>query len=107
MLEILTLGLSLAALVAAAGLLVLARRASRARAELANRQHDAALALDRRCDAIQAQLETLTRRHRIDHLAELVSVSERQGRLPAAAARRLERYVLDLHDEARRLAEAG
>ncbi len=104
---ILSLGLSIAALAAAAGLFVLLRRASRARAELARSQHDSTLALDRRCDRIQAQLDALTRRHRIDHLLGLVSVSERQGRLPAGVARRLERYVRKLHDEARRGAEAG
>lgn len=107
MLEIFALGLSLAAVAAAGGLFVLSRRASRARAELATAQHDAALALDRRCDAVQHQLDTLRRRQRIGHLQELVSVSERQGRLPTAVARRLERYVLELHDEARRHAEAG
>ncbi len=102
MLEILALGLSVAALALAAGLFVLARRASRARAELAAAQHDAALALDRRCDALQHQLDALRRRQRISHLQELVGVSERQGRLGADVARRLERYVLELHDEARR-----
>ena len=107
MLETLALGLSLAALAAAGGLIVLSRRASRARAEQAAAQHDSALALDRRCDALQRQLDALRRRQRIGHLQELVSTSERHGRLPAAAARRLERYVLELHDEARRSGEAG
>ncbi len=101
MLEILSLGLSLAALALAAGLFVLSRRASRARAELASGQHDAAQALDRRCDLLQHQLDALKRRQRISHLSELVAVSERQGRLTAVAARRLERYVLELRDEAR------
>ena len=100
MLQLLPLGLSLAALALAAALLVLLRRASRARAELARSQHDAALALDRRCDAMQRQLDALTRRQRIDHLQELVTVSEHQGRLDSGIARRLERYVLDLYDEA-------
>ncbi len=105
MLEILSLGLSLGALALAAGLFVLLRRARRARAELAVSQHDAALALDRRCDALQHQLDDLARRQRISHLTELVRVSEAQGRLTAGTARRLERYVLELRDEAR--AEAG
>lgn len=107
MLATLALTFSLAALAATAGLFVLLRRAGRARAELAERQHRAALALDRRCDAIQAQLDALTLSRRIDHLTDLVSISERQGRLPAAAARRLERYVLDLQDQAQRRAEVG
>ena len=107
MLEILSFMLSLAALAAAGSLLVLARRARRARLELAQRQHDAALALDRRCDALQRQLDSLARRQRISHLHELVAVSERQGRLGDEVARRLERYVLDLGDEARRDSEDG
>ncbi len=112
MLATLSLGLSLVALAIAAGLFVLLRRARLARAELAKRQHDKALALDRRCDAIQRQLDALERRHRIDHLTDLVSVSERQGRLDAGVARRLERYVLELRDESRHAearlsAEAG
>ena len=101
MLPLLSFGLSLAALAIAAALLVLLRRASRARAELASSQHDTAMALDRRCDALQQQLDAVTRRQRIGHLQELVSVSEHLGRLDSSIARRLERYVLDLHDEAR------
>ncbi len=104
-LEILALGLSLAAVAVAAGLLILSRRASRARTELAANQHAMGLALDRRCDTLQLQLDDLQRRQRIGHLLELVSVSERQGRLGAGVARRLERYVLELQDEAR--LEAG
>ncbi len=107
MLEIFSLVLSLAALAAAGALLVLARRAGRARQELAQRQHDAALALDRRCDALQHQLDGLARHQRIAHLRELVSVSERQGRLSGEVARRLERYLLDLDDDARRETEIG
>ncbi len=105
MLEILSLGLSFGAVAVVAGLYALSRRASRARAELAANQHAMGLALDRRCDALQLQLDDLRRRQRISHLLELVSVSERQGRLGAGVARRLERYVLELRDEAR--LEAG
>ncbi len=90
----------------AAGSLILARRAGRARAEMAQRQHDVALALDRRCDALQRQLDALSLRQRIDHLQDLLGISEQLGRLDGDAARRLERYVLDLRDEQRIAAEA-
>ncbi len=107
MLATLSLALSLMTLALAAGLFILLRRARQARAELARSQHDKALALDRRCDFIQRQIDAMTRRQGIDHLQELVAVCERHGRLDAGVARRLERYVLVLHDEARCLAEAG
>ncbi len=106
MLATLALVLALAALVIAAGLFVLLMRARRARAELAQGQHDGALASDRRCDALQQQLDRLTLERHIDHLSVLVGLSERQGCLEAGAARRLERYVLDLNSEARRTAGA-
>ncbi len=106
MLATLSLALSLVTLALAAGLLVLLRRARQARGELAQSLHDKALALDRRCDVLQRQLDALTLHQGFDRLQRLVSVSERQGRLDAGAARRLERYVLDLHDEARHAAEA-
>ena len=93
--------LSLASLAMALGLLVLARRASRARRELAESLHDRALALDRRCDALQHRLDALTRRQRVDHLQDLVSLCERQGRLGGDRARRLERYAFELREEAR------
>ncbi len=101
MLAILSLGLSLAALVIAAGLFVLLSRARRGRAELARSQHDKALALDRRCDALQYQLDALSLSHRIDHLLDLVGLSERQGRLDGKVARRLEQVAYDLREEAR------
>ncbi len=107
MLATLSLALSLVTLALAAGLFVLLRRASQARGELAQRLHDKALGLDRRCDVLQRQLDAVTRRQGIGRLQELVGVCERQGRLDAAVARRLERYVLDLEDEARQGAEAG
>ena len=106
MLATLSFALSLIALAAAAGLFVLARRAGTGRRQLAREQHDAALALDRRCDALQRQLDGLRRRQGIDHLRQLVAVSERQGRLDAGVARRLERYVLELDAEARDAAGA-
>ncbi len=105
-LPILSLGLSLAALAIVAGSLILLRRAGRERAELAQRLHDTALALDRRCDALQHQLDALALRQRIDHLQDLLGVSERLGRLDGDAARRLERYVLDLRDEQRTAADS-
>ncbi len=102
MIATLALALSIAALAAAGALLVLARRASRGRRELAQSLHDRALALDQRCDALQRQLDAVARRQRADHLLDLVGVAERQGRLDAGRARRLERYALALRDEARR-----
>ncbi len=101
MLAIASLVLSLVTLVIAAGLLILLRRGRRARAELAKSQHDKALALDRRCDALQHQLDALTRRQRVDHLLDLVSLSERRGRLDADRARHLELYAIELRDQAR------
>lgn len=106
MLAYLSLVLSLLTLALAAGLLVLLRRASRARRELAESQHDRALALDERCDGLREQLQTLTLRHRADHLLDLVHLCERQGRLDGERARRLERYAYDLREEARRSAGA-
>ncbi len=100
MFAIVSLVLSLVTLAIVAGLLTLLIRARRARAELARSQHDTALALDRRCDALQHQLDALSRRHRIDHLLDLVSVSEKQGRLDGNSARRLECFALDLREEA-------
>ncbi len=99
--------LSLLSLAMALGLLLLTRRASRARRELAASIHDHALALDQRCDALQHQLDALTLRQRIDHLVDLVGLSERQGRLDGERARRLERYAHELREEARQRAEAG
>ena len=101
MLPIVSLVLSLVTLTVAAGLLVLARRASRARRELAQSIHDRALALDRRCDALQRGLDGLARRQRVDHLLDLVSLCERGGRLDGERARRLERYAFELREEAR------
>ncbi len=107
MLATLSLALSLVTLAVAAGLAVFLRRARRARGELAQSLHDKAIALDRRCDALQRQLDRLVMGQRIDHLLDLVRVSERMERLDAAAARRLERFALDLRQEARQAAENG
>ena len=103
----LALLLSLAALAISAGLLILARRASRARRELAERLHDQALALDQRCDVLQRQLDAQAMQQSIDHLWRLVGSCERSGQLEGDAARRLERYTLELGEEARLAAEAG
>ncbi len=104
MLATLSLALSLVTLAIAAGLAILLRRAHRARGELAQRLHDKAIALDRRCDALQRQLDNLAMGQRIDHLLDLVRASER---LDATAARRLERFALELREEARQAAENG
>ena len=98
---------SLAALAISSGLLVLSRRASRARRELAESLHDRALALDRRCDVLQRQVDAGALRQRIDHLLQLVSLCERQERLDSEVARRLELFVLGLHDEARQAPGGG
>ena len=99
--------LSLITLAVAAGLLMLLYRARNARAELTKAQHDTALALDRRCDVLQHQLDDLALRQRIDQVLDLVTISESQGCLDHDATRRLERYVLDLRDEQQRTAEAA
>jgi len=92
--------LALLAVVAlSAAVLFLHRRASRARGELARAIHDWALAHDRRCDALQAQLDRLALGQRIDHLFDLVSSGEAAGRLDREAAGRLRRYVVELRAE--------
>lgn len=94
---------TLAIAVAAAGLggaaIFFLRRASRGRRELAARLHDAALALDRRCDALQEQIRTLDRRQRVDHVCDLVARGETEGRLAPEVARRLTRYASELRAE--------
>ncbi len=107
MIAYLALLLSAAALAAAAGLLVLARRASQTRRELAQSLHDRALALDQRCDVLQGQLDAQEMRQRIDHLGHLVGACEHRGQLDDGAARRLELYTLELREEARQATEAG
>ncbi|MEM7352098.1 MAG: hypothetical protein AAF657_14960 [Acidobacteriota bacterium] len=99
--------ISLAALAISTGLYKLSRRASRARRELSENLHDRSLALDIRCDELQHQLDTVTVRQRIHHLAYLVNLAERQGRLETGVARRLERDISQLSDEARQSDEAG
>ena len=96
-----------AALAMTAGLLILARRASAARRDLSHRLHDMAMALDRRCDVLQHQLDAIARRQRVDHLLDLVSFSQRFGSLDAERARRLAGYVLELREEARQATGTG
>ncbi len=107
MIASLALLLSLAALAASAVLLILARRAGRARHQLTQRLHDKAFALDQRCDLLQRQLDAQEMRQRIDHLGQLVGACERRGQLDGEAARRLERYALELHEETRLAGETG
>lgn len=85
--------------VVAIGSIILHRRASHARQELAQRLHDHALALDQRCDTLQHQLDATIRQQRIDHLGDLVQRSERQGKLGSRTARALELYADSLRDE--------
>lgn len=93
----LLLSAALIALAAVTG--VYLRRASRARRELSQRLHDAALALDRRCDVLQDQILALDRRQRIDHLESLVDRGEAEGRLPARVTPDLRRCLADLRAE--------
>ncbi len=92
-----TLLLALAALATAT--FVFLRRASRARRELARRIHDAAYALDRRCDVLQEQIRALERRQRVDHVFDLLTQGETEGCLEPGVARRLRRYALELRAE--------
>ncbi len=75
------------------------RRASRARRELAETIHERTLALDRRFDVTQGEIERLDQQQRIDHLLDLVTAGERDGGLTAEVARRLRRYALRLRAE--------
>ncbi|HEX9734897.1 MAG TPA: hypothetical protein VGG06_23230 [Thermoanaerobaculia bacterium] len=98
----LTLALALLALAATTGTFL--RRASRARREISARLHDHALALDRRCDALQEQIRRLDELRRVDHLFVLVALNEADGRLPPEAARALRHYALELRAELAALA---
>ena len=82
-----------------AGLWIVHRRASRARQTLSQELHDRALALDRRCDHLQEQLEKLARRQRVDHLMDLIDFGDREGRLAPEAARELRRFAHRLREE--------
>ncbi len=75
------------------------RRSSRARRQLAEAIHDRTLALDRRFDVTQAEIERLDQQQRIDHLLDLVIAGERSGGLTAEVARRLRRFALRLRAE--------
>jgi hypothetical protein len=83
----------------AALVLVFLRRASRARRELAVNIHDRALALDQRCDVLQAAIDTLAQGQRIDHLFDLIAWGEAEGRLAPETARRLRRQAAALRAE--------
>lgn len=78
-------------------------RARRARRELAEESHDRALALDRRCDSLQKQIDKLTaERNRadaavlIDYLTALVTRARRKNIVSTAAADRLDDVVLSM-----------
>jgi HAMP domain-containing protein len=83
----------------AAALWVSHRRGSRARRELAQTIHDRTLALDRRFDVTQTEIERLDQQQRIDHLLDLVTAGERDGCLTGEVSRRLRRYALRLRAE--------
>ena len=99
MLAALSLVLSVLALALGVFVAFRQRRAGRERAVLGRDLHDRALALDRRCDVLQRQLDAVELRQRIDHLQELVAAGERTGRLDAESARRLRSFALDLRGE--------
>ena len=80
----------------AGGTWVLLRRA---RHQLAVDLHDKALALDRRCDAVQDQIRALGEAQRIAHLFDLVTWGEAEGRFDSEVARGLRRYALQLRGE--------
>lgn len=94
-----TLILALALLALAATTAFYLHRASRARREIDVRLHDRALALDRRCDALEVELRRLAERQRVDHLFVLLAQNEAEGRLAPAAASKLRRYALALAAE--------
>ncbi len=83
----------------AAAVLTSHRRASRARRELAETIHERTLALDRRFDVTQGEIERLDQQQRIDHLLDLVTAGERDGCLTVEVSRRLRRYALRLRAE--------
>ncbi|RMH22766.1 MAG: hypothetical protein D6696_02540 [Acidobacteria bacterium] len=89
------------ALLAAGTALALVCRVRRGQGELQRTIHDRALALDRRCDALERGLDRLAVEQRLDHLAALVGHARRRGLLTDAAAGELEGYVLGLRRESR------
>lgn len=76
------------------------RRASAGRRRLSVEIHDQALRLDRRLDAVEARLAAAELRARLAHLDRLLGACRRAGRLDAATASALDRYLLGLADEA-------
>ncbi len=94
------LGLSLVVLAISVLLVLQVKRARASRHEISQRLHDQAMALDQRCDALQNQLTAAALHRRIDHIADLVTLCERQNRFDADVADRLLTYTLGLHDEA-------
>lgn len=85
--------------VLAAALFVLRRRWSAERDELARLSYERALGADQRLDFVDARLDRLERRARVDGLFGLLATAESSGRLDAVRARRLEAVVLALRDE--------
>lgn len=69
------------------------------RRRLAQESHDRSLALDQRCDAIEARLEALRRLQSVDHLEHLISRGELEGRWQASTGEALRRYLRELRAE--------
>jgi hypothetical protein len=97
----------LAAAAAAAAVVFLGRKVRRHRRLLdrridilAEESFERGHSLDLRLDEMTRAHLPLQRLHRVDHLLVLAGVAERSGRLGANAARRLERSLLDLYDDA-------
>ncbi len=91
--------LAILLLAVAGGMWIFLRRARRGRRQLAIDLHDKALALDRRCDVLRDQIETLDEGQRIAHLFDLVAWGEAEGRFDSEVARSLRRYALQLRGE--------
>ncbi len=69
------------------------------RQRLAQEGHDRSLALDQRCDAIEARLEALRRLHSVDHLEHLIGRGEQEGRWRASTSEALRDYLQELRAE--------
>ena len=89
------------------GLWLVHMRGKDGRQRLAQESHDRSLALDRRCDAIDARLEELRRLQVVDQLAQLIDRGEREGRWQSATGDALRDYVRELQAETMGLRDAS
>lgn len=79
--------------------LLLYQRGSRARQQLAEESHQRAMAVSRRADHLQQQLDRLRLDQRIDRLGGWVRLAESRQVLPGPAAEGLHRHLAALADE--------